>query len=169
VTGDDFAYGVSSPAFKGWYFDSLNSATTGERSVTNALVAYGKLFMNSLVTGSDPCAKGGGRTYALDALTGLPINGDGVGVSGGVTGQVSTVGMLSSPVLFETGTTVGDRDSIGKRVAKKTYSVFNFGTGGSAGTASAATNGTGSFQPPAGRNSWREVLNYQELRDAANK
>ncbi|MFD2273239.1 hypothetical protein ACFS07_25065 [Undibacterium arcticum] len=125
VSGDDFDYGVTSPAFKGWYFDFLNSATTGERSVTNALVAYGKLFfLNSLVTGSDPCVKGGGRTYALDVLTGLPINGDGVGVSGGVTGQVSTVGMLSSPVLFETGTTVGDRDSIGKRVAKK--KLFGF-------------------------------------------
>ncbi|MGB7481387.1 MAG: hypothetical protein WA924_13760, partial [Burkholderiaceae bacterium] len=75
----------------------------------------------------------------------------------------STVGMLSSPVLFETGTTVGDRDSIGKRNAKKNFAVFNFGTGGVQGTAAQATNGTGSFMPPAGRMSWREIVNWKQL------
>ena len=93
-------------------------------------------------------------------LTGLPV-------SGTVTGETSTVGMLSSPVLFETETHVGDRDSIGKRVVNKKASVFNFGTGGKAGTAAAASNGSLTFVPPAGRSSWREILNWQELRDAA--
>lgn len=167
ITGASFDYGPN-PGKSGWYMDFLNSSTNGERSVTNALVAYGNLYFNSLITGSDPCATGGGRTYGLDALSGLPLSSTGLAVSGGITGQISMVGMLNSPVLFETGTDVGARDSIGKRVAKKSYSVFNFGTGGISGTAAAAKNGTGSFQPPAGRNSWREIVNYQELRDAAN-
>ena len=166
ISGSDFSYGTGTGQKQGWYMDFLNSGTasgTGERSITNPLVAYGSLFFNSLVTGSDPCAIGGGRTYTLNAVTGLPINSDGYPVSGGVTGQASTVGMLSSPVLFETGTTLGDRDSLGKRNATKRYSVFNFGTGGIQGTAAQATNGTGSFKPPAGRMSWREILNWKEL------
>ncbi|MEO8600006.1 MAG: PilC/PilY family type IV pilus protein, partial [bacterium] len=172
VTGNNFTYGISKGQKMGWYFDFKDSGGmtgTGERSVTNPLVAYGRLFFNSLVTGSDPCATGGGRTYSLNALTGLPLNADGVSTSGAVTGETSTVGMLSSPVLFDLGTIADgqERDSIGKRVVKKKFSVFNFGTGGKAGTAAAASNGTGIFQPPAGRMSWREILNWQELHNAA--
>lgn len=164
-SGNDFTYGTTSDSKKGWYFDFLDSGGvtgTGERSVTNPLVAYGRLFFNSLVTGSDPCSTGGGRTYGLDVLTGLPVGG-------AVTGDTSTVGMLSSPVLFDIGTTVGDRDSIGKRVVNKKATVFNFGTGGKAGTAAPASNGNFAFVPPAGRSSWREILNWQELRDAAKQ
>ncbi|MGV8900585.1 MAG: pilus assembly protein [Burkholderiaceae bacterium] len=168
IVGENFTYGTS--AVQGWYLDFKDSDATGERSVTNPLVAYGRLFFNSLVTGSDPCATGGGRTYSLNALTGLPLNADGVSTSGAVTGETSTVGMLSSPVLFDIGTEVKDRDSIGKRAVNKKFSVFNFGTGGKAGTAAQAGNGTGVFQPPAGRMSWREILNWQELHnDAKNK
>jgi type IV pilus assembly protein PilY1 len=166
VAGSDFSYGTGTGQKQGWYMDFYNSggvSGTGERSITNPLVAYGRLFFNSLITGSDPCATGGGRTYALSVLTGLPINSSGYSQSGLVTGQASTVGMLSSPVLFDTGTTVGDRDSLGKRNTSKKYSVFNFGTGGVQGTAAQATNGTGSFMPPAGRMSWREILNWKEL------
>ncbi len=70
VTGNNFTYGTSSGQKMGWYFDFKDSggtSGTGERSVTNPLVAYGRLFFNSLVTGSDPCATGGGRTYGLSA------------------------------------------------------------------------------------------------------
>lgn len=162
-SGNDFTYGVTSDSKKGWYFDFLDSGGvtgTGERSVTNPLVTYGRLFFNSLVTGSDPCSTGGGRTYGLDVLTGLPVGGT-------VSGDTSTVGMPSSPVPVETGTTVGDRDSIGKRVVNKKVTVINSGTGGKAGTVAAASNGSFTLTPPAGRSSWREILNWQELRDAA--
>lgn len=167
VTGADFVYGAKTGQKQGWYMDFYNSggtSGTGERSITNPLIAYGRLFFNSLITGSDPCATGGGRTYALGALTGLPINSSGMSQSGGITGEASTVGMLSSPVLFDTGTTGdGDRDSLGKRNIKKNFSVFNFGTGGIQGTAAQATNGIGAFTPPAGRMSWREILNWKQL------
>ncbi|MBS1169429.1 MAG: pilus assembly protein PilY [Burkholderiaceae bacterium] len=189
VSGSVFSYGVPSTAKPnnkmGWYMDFSNSGTasatncasnsancgTGERSVTNALTAYGNLFFNTLVTGTNPCAKGGGRTYGVCVLSGFPFNssGDCITDGTGVTGFISEVGMLSSPVLFDVGTTIGDRDSIGQRNVQKKYAVFNFGTGGSAGTAAAAkaSDGkdfTGSFSTPAGRISWREVLNYDEMR-----
>lgn len=172
ITGNKFNYGVASPFKKGWYLDFLGSGSvngTGERSVTDSLVTYGRLFFNSLITGSDPCATGGGRTYGLGALTGLPLNSDGVSSSGAITGQTSTVGMLSSPVLFETGTTVGDRDSVGKRIVSKKISVVNFGTGGKDGTAAPAQNGKKTLTLSSGRMSWREILNWQDLHQKASK
>jgi type IV pilus assembly protein PilY1 len=145
ITGDAFSYDSS----KGWYFDFLDSATTGERSVTNGLVANGRLFFNTLIPGADPCARGGGRTYILDTLTGLPT-------SGVITGYLSTVGMLSSPVVFGISADVGDRNAIGRRKVTKKSSVFNFGTDGAAPAESS------DIIVPAGRFSWREILNWQE-------
>jgi type IV pilus assembly protein PilY1 len=174
ITGDDFIYGTSAATRKGWYLDYLGSDKTGERSVTNSLVAYGKLFFNTLIPGTDPCTIGGGRTYSLDVLTGLPLDSDGVSMSGASTGFMSEVGLLSSPVLFETGTDVGDANAIGGATARKKYAVYNFGTGGVKGTAAAAKmNSLGNFKGVISfstkRISWREVLNWQELRDAFNK
>jgi type IV pilus assembly protein PilY1 len=162
ITGSDFAYGATADSKKGWYFDFIKSDKSGERSVTNALVAFGRLFFNSLIPGTDPCAAGGGRSYALDTLTGLPIGGE-------ATGYLSTVGLLSSPVLIETGPgELSDRDAIGRRSVKKKYAIANFGTGGADGTAAPAQNGAGKPILPAGRASWREVLNWLELRASAN-
>lgn len=157
VSGNDFTYGLGGSSKRGWYVDFLDSYKTGERLVTNPLVAYGRLFFNTLIPGSDPCASGGGRTYALDVLSGLVAGG-------GYTGSLSEVGFLSSPTLFETGVVeVGDRNATGKRAVKKKYSIVNFGTEG----AKPAPNSE--MYPPAGRFSWREILNWIEMRAAANK
>ncbi|MDB5761353.1 MAG: pilus assembly protein PilY, partial [Herminiimonas sp.] len=162
VAGDVFSYGAGAENKKGWYFDFPASDMTGERSVTNPVTAYGKLFFNSLIPGSNPCLADGGRSYMLDTLTGMPP-------TGGPTGFLSEIGLLSSPILLETGTEVGDRNSIGKRSVKKKYAVINSGAGGGKGTIAPAPDGAGHFIPPAGRLSWREVINWQELRDASGK
>jgi type IV pilus assembly protein PilY1 len=162
ITGDTFSYDSK----RGWYMDFYNSASTGERSVTNGLVAYGGLFFNTLSM-SNPCEKGGGRTYALCALSGLPLKADGSCESGASTGFISTVGMLSSPVMLTisdsaAGSSVGDRDSLGKRDASKKYAIYNFGTGGVDGVSSQVMGGV--QKPASGRASWREVLNWQDMR-----
>lgn len=163
VTGDAFDYGGADENKKGWYFDFVESDKTGERSVSSAVAEYGRLFFNSMIPGGDPCGAGGGRTYAIDALTGLPPGGN-------ATGFLSQVGMMSTPVLFETGAVrVGERNAIGKRVVKRKQTVFNFGAGGVSGTAAPAQDGAVEVGVPAGRTSWREVLNWKELRDAAKK
>ncbi|MGH8808015.1 MAG: PilC/PilY family type IV pilus protein, partial [Noviherbaspirillum sp.] len=162
ITGADFSYGSGTKDKKGWYFDFADSAKTGERAVTNALVANGLLFLNSLIPGSDPCAAGGGRSYILNTLSGIPSNGD-------PTGYLSLVGMVSSPVPFETGAKVSDRNAKGQRLVTKRFSVVDFGTGGEKGTAAPAERGKGEVTVPAGRFSWREVLNWQELRNALKK
>lgn len=195
VAGSQFSYGVidedATGSIKmGWYMDfpgsgttsaaqcasNLSSCGTGERSVTAPTVVYDNIFFNTLITGSDPCDSGGGRTYGLCTLSGFPVDGNGSCASDGtgVTGYISNVGMLSSPVLFDIGTDVSARDSIGQRNVTKKYAVFNFGTGGEDGTASAAKindsqDFSGIFFPSAGRASWREILNYKELRSEANQ
>ncbi|MDB5773060.1 MAG: pilus assembly protein PilY, partial [Burkholderia sp.] len=154
LTGNEFSYLDS----KGWYFDFLDSATTGERSVTNGLVANGRIFFNTLIPGADPCSAGGGRTYILDTLTGMPqpTTDPLTGLPSRVirTGFRSTVGMLSSPVVFDTSANVGDRNAVGRRKVTKNSSVFNFGTDGAAPAERIATD------VPAGRFSWREILNW---------
>jgi type IV pilus assembly protein PilY1 len=162
IAGDAFTYGLTSEDKKGWYFDFSASDKTGERIVTNPLIAYGQLFFNSLIPGSDPCAAGGGRSYSVDTLTGLPSGGK-------ATGYLSEVGLLSSPILFETAVETGDRNAIGKRSVKKKVAIFNAGTGGVKGRIAPVPNGIGNFTTPAGRFSWREIFNWQEMRDAFSK
>jgi type IV pilus assembly protein PilY1 len=163
ISGADFTYNAGEADKRGWYLDFTDAAKTGERDVTNPLVIYGRVFFNTLIPGSDPCGTGGGRSYELDVLTGLPVNGT-------TTGTLSTVGLLSSPVLFDAGdTVVGDRNAIGSRTAVKTYSVINFGTGGVKGTATPAQASSTQISLPAGRFSWREIVNWPELRRAAVK
>lgn len=161
ISGASVAYGMSQ-AGKGWYIDFFDSANTGERSISNPLILNGRLFFNSLIPARDPCDPGSGRSYVLDTLTGLPSND-------GVTGFLSVIGMLSAPVPFEMGVEVSDRNAIGKRIARKKYTVVNFGTGRKPGAGEAASGEQGMLHVPAGRFSWREVPNWQELRNAFSK
>ncbi|RJF98937.1 pilus assembly protein [Noviherbaspirillum saxi] len=164
ITGAELSYDANITGAKGWYFDFPDSAT-GERSVTNPMLINGLLFFNTLIPGSDPCDAGGGRSYVVDTLSGMPANG-------GVTGHLSAVGMLSAPVPFETGTEVGERNAIGRRAVKKKYSVVNFGTGAKTASGTGVAAGGAAvgekieIKPPAGRFSWREIPNWQELRNA---
>ena len=162
IAGDAFVYSSGDNQKKGWYFDFIDSEKTGERSVTNPLVVDGVLYFNSLIPSGDPCAPGGGRTYILNTLSGLVPDG-------ALTGQLSRVGMPSSPVPLETAVEIGDRNAIGRRIVKKTHTVFNFGTGGSKGVAAQAESGSQDSVVPAGRFSWREILNWLELKQSFGK
>lgn len=167
IVGPDIAYGNGADQKKGWYVDFAESDKTGERSVTNPLVINGFVFFNTLIPGTDPCQPGGGRSYVVDTISGM--------AAGGETGRHSAIGMLSPPVAFETGVDVGDRNSVGRRAVRKRVSVVNFGTGG-------ASSGNGGFKGgdatvgdrvetmlPAGRFSWREIINWEEIRNALLK
>ena len=137
----------------------MDSEKSGERSVSNALLSHGRLFFNTIIPNSNPCAGGSGRTYSLDVLTGLsPANA--------ATGLMSTVGLLGAPTLFEVGTSsVGERNAVGLRNVVKRYSVVNFG---SEGVAAARASGD-LLTAPAGRLSWREILNWLELKSLVMK
>ncbi|HEY4541469.1 MAG TPA: PilC/PilY family type IV pilus protein, partial [Noviherbaspirillum sp.] len=153
ISGEVFQYGAGGSS--GWYFDFPDSAKTGERLVTNAAILNGSVFFNSLVPGADPCVAGGGRQYEFSILTGVP--------QVKVTGRPSTVGLLGTPVLFETEIEVGQRNAVGARVVKRRHGRVAFGTDG------ATFDGGSQTRLRAGRFSWREILNWQELRDAWTK
>jgi type IV pilus assembly protein PilY1 len=159
LTGNSFSYGTAAGTKKGWYFDYYNSASTGERSVTEGAIAGQLLFFNSLLLSSDPCSGGSGRMYQIDLLTGL---------SDGVTGTISTIGLLNSPIVFNISTTVGDRNATGARRTVTKQTVYTTGTGNSAGQTTTSTSAPDQAGK-TGRLSWRELQNWQELRKDANK
>jgi len=162
IIGDAFGYGAAEGSKRGWYFDFVESARTGERGVSDAVVDHGQLFFNSMIPAADPCATGSSRSYRLDALTGLPPEDN-------ATGFLSRAGAMGSPLLLETtAVQVGERNTIGKRAVKRTQTVFNF-RGASGGAKGQGQGAVVEIGVPAGRISWREILNWQELRDAAKK
>lgn len=164
ITGSEFNFGLAGWEKKGWYFDFPDSDSTGERAVTSASLVNRSLIFNTLMPGSDPCSADGGRTYFLNALSGLPPTGK-------LTGYLSEAGLMSAPVLFELRVEVGARDPVGKRKVKKKVTGFNSGGGeGGVGKTIVEPPGIrGEIVLPAGRLSWREIINWQELHDAVNK
>jgi type IV pilus assembly protein PilY1 len=161
VSGGIFSYGSAVGSKKGWYFDFPESDKTGERSVAGAALANGRLFFNSLLPDREPCGPGMARTYVIDTLTGLPPGGS-------LTGLSSEGVLLGSPVLAQVKLETSDRNSIGKRTVKKKASVLKPGQE-SDQTSRARKMSSDETILTAGRLSWREIVNWQELRDASAK
>lgn len=159
---------VSVPAFKagraisdadttqrsGWYVDF---PAPGERLINNMTVAGNNLILGSLIpaatgaTGSCSAAGGSGNEYIVNVDTG---NG---------TVRASTVGLLGEPLILDVGsattysptsTTTGRRS---KTIVKQ---VIQQGSSG----VSASTTSTSTIA--AGRLSWRQINNYQDLKNA---
>jgi type IV pilus assembly protein PilY1 len=161
VTGQDFTYGTSSSDKKGWYVDypndSLATNKCREHSITNGVLAFGSIFFNTIIPNTPLCNEvGTGHSYALNAVTGKSD------ITNNLTGLKSQVGMPGVPVLVTTQTSIADRDSIGRRYNLQHYSVLNFGTGGIKGTAEVINSEKVVLK--AGRLSWRELSNWQDLK-----
>ncbi len=159
-------YGVTNGAKKGWYFDFYASNKTGERSVSNPVTTSGQLIFNSLIPCGTPCTQRSGRSYVLNPLTGLPVGQDD-------TGWLLGLGWLNAPVVVSAGNEVGSRNAFGKAIVKKKQVILHSGTGGADGAVAAGQGSdAGSLSAvklPAMRFSWREVVNWQELRSRINK
>lgn len=159
LTGNNFTYGTTAGTKKGWYFDFYNSQTTGERihHTLTGTTAGNYLFFNTLILSSDPCSGGSGRKYMVDVLTGMSTD---------VTGTLSTIGLLTSPVVLNISTTTGDRNATGSRRITTKITVRTAGTGNSSGVTSDNVAAPDAVTR-AGRVSWRELQNYQDMRKAA--
>lgn len=138
----------------GWYADLPIS---GERQITDAFLPRlsKKLLFNSLIPGATSgsgCAVGqdGGRTYEIDIATG---NG---------TSKDSTVGLLGEVMLIERPdqTEKTTSDSTGRQVKILINDVYQLGSQGWKKVDSVAT------AVIAGRLSWRQINNYQDLKNA---
>jgi type IV pilus assembly protein PilY1 len=90
LSGDDAAAalvltGADLPAgSKGWYIDFLHAVTTGERSLDSGALTDGQLVFSTVLPGRTPCDATRSRSYALDALSGLPAALAITAASGGI-------------------------------------------------------------------------------------
>jgi type IV pilus assembly protein PilY1 len=158
LTGDPFSY-YGANAKGGWYFDFANGARTGERVIMPAQLRFGRVFFNSLIPPAENVCTplSSGRSYTLNTLTGLAEN------PSNQTGILSNVGVLGTPVVFETNAATAAPASASatyRQSVSQKFSSTSFGGKGSTPT----TNSTAALV--AGRLSWREIFNYQELHDA---
>ena len=142
---------VNTTVRSGWYFDF---ATSGERQTSGATISREKISFGSLIPGTSSastCAAGGGggNQYTVNIA-----GGNGILAS-------SAVGLLGEPMLIEIpgATSYTSFDSTGKRQKTVTYKVIQQGSAG-IGTGSTVTVTTA-----AGRLSWRQINNYQDLKN----
>jgi type IV pilus assembly protein PilY1 len=160
-SGQESTSPASGPA--GWYFDFPESDKSGERVVFNPMIISGTIFLTTLLPSTNPCERDRSRLYVLDALSGLPVEGSAMAytLEPGITGSP----LVLSDTLELIGPLTGAR---GK--AKKRHSVLNPNRSDAANNAKPKPSfGRRHISVPAGRLSWREITNWQELRDEAIK
>lgn len=137
----------------GWYADL---PTSGERLISNGTLFGSKVVFGSLITGtttstgSCTATVGGGNQYSLDIASG---NGDAI---------ESRVGILGEPLVTEisASTTLGASNSTGRRLKVVTSQIFQQGSSG------LSIGRTATKNVVAGRLSWRQINNYQDLKNA---
>lgn len=152
VRGEPIDY-FGPAAQRGWYLDFPNTANDGERSAASASVTGGAVIFFSVLPGANPCDAASSRSYVLDALSGLVAAG-----RDAPTADLMPAAALQPPLLLETASATGPRDATGAAFAMRTYALIN---------PAGARQVTVRFG--AGRLGWREVANWQELHDAANR
>ena len=165
VDGAELRY-TGSDAMRGWYLDFLNTAQTGERSISSPVLAAGKVLFNTVLPGRDPCAKPTTRLYVLDVLSGFAADGAGVVQAGAQTGRLFDGLARAPPLALELNSTVGAATAAGRAEGRTELAVLQPGL---PGAASGAVLKVVSAPLPARRLSWREVANWRELHEAAKK
>lgn len=152
----------------GWYFDFFNARSidansdgdytdsgdtqgTGERQISGMGVLAGKLVFGTVIPAVSSCSAGAGNLYIVDIGGGDAIS------------QASTVGILGEPFLAQVGSsTLTGSDTTGRRRETTRYQIILQGSAGLAAPPGLGMN-VNTFP---GRLSWREISNYQELRNA---
>jgi type IV pilus assembly protein PilY1 len=134
----------------GWYFDYSHA---GERQISGFGVFGNKIIFGSVIPPDavlDACGSGTGYQYIINLATG----------SGSV--ELSQVGLLGEPFVLEVGTSaLTNSDSTGRRVKTTTGQII---LQGSTGLKTVTTQPTDSSI--VGRLSWRQINNYQDLKNA---
>lgn len=165
--GSDGRYTVEGEALmyvpagkRGWYLDFPQSERTGERSIAPAAMLDTQLVFGTLIPASSACTAPLGRTYLLDALTGLPVSAH----FEAYLSEASFPGI--PPPFFVMPVETGERDATGKRRVVTRLK----GTGDGQANSSAHPNAPQGETiieavTAAGRLSWREIIDWQDLRN----
>lgn len=161
ISGGQFEYGAGGNEKKGWYLDFDDSARTGERAITNPSIVDGLLYFNTLIPSGSFCPFDSGRSYMVNALTGLAADGAPAGL------VVSSP--MAMPVLISTQ--VENRTPVGRRAIRKIYSILDPNSNSKKITPgqSGSRNNVVEINLSAGRLGWREISNWQELKNATEK
>ncbi|WP_300759998.1 PilC/PilY family type IV pilus protein [Janthinobacterium sp.] len=166
VTGAELRYaGMAmddAGARHGWYLDLMGTAQTGERSVHSPVLAAGQVFFNTVLPGSDACARPATRLYVLDVLSGFAADSVGLIQAGAITGRLLDGLARAPPLVLEIKSSVGAAGATGRAEGRKQFAVVQPGVSGTAVKVVSAPL-------PAKRLSWREVANWRELHEAAKK
>jgi type IV pilus assembly protein PilY1 len=142
----------------GWVFDMPNS---GERQISNGTIFGEKVVLGTLIpstesTNACSASGGGGNQYTIDIQTG---NG---------TSIRSSVGILGEPLVAEisSATIYTASDSTGRRIKTITSQVFQQGANGVAAGSGGSNTNTLTRTVITGRITWRQINNYQDLKNA---
>jgi type IV pilus assembly protein PilY1 len=162
IRASESKYGIPTNGDKGWYFDFLDSDKTGERSISSALVNDTNLFFNTLIPNVDPCEKPSGRSYVLNTLTGLSVYAN-------LTAYLTTTIPSGTPMVMAILPDQTARDAIGKRLVKKKLEMLDPVAIDKQGANAPVPKNAMETSTLSGRLSWREIINWVELRTAVVK
>lgn len=149
-TGTAIAPGFVGLRKPGWVMDFLDKT---ERQITSAALSGGLVYFNSIYTAVDACnTAGGSRSYTLNTLTGLPVNG--------TSGIQSSNGLLGAPTIIVVTRSSDPRGSVGGYIQTTKTMALSFGADGTISTSGGGPTDPGQKKRP-GRQSWREVRNFK--------
>lgn len=161
----DVSGAVMEVGSRGWFIDFWQSERTGERSIDSASVIDGTLVFNTLVPGAGICSPAQSRSYALNALTGLPASSALVALPAAALVGLMQTEYAGKSLLLASARTADMPMPTGAVKARRELNevVIRRDTQGAIKVESVARIRT---VRRAGRLSWREVSNWRELHEA---
>lgn len=139
----------------GWYINFPNGGSSGgEQQVTNAVLFGKDIIFNSILpptASGSACGGGSSRTYSANLASGI--------------GSVSNLsaGALGAPMLLQLTTKYGASGSTGDRYKTSTVGLLNPSASGLGESGTSIQTRSANFL--VGRLSWRQINNYNELKN----
>lgn len=149
---------------RGWFIDFWQSERTGERSIDSARVIDGELVLNTLLPGASVCSTSQSRSYALNALAGLPADSALVAMPAAAMVGLMQPDYAGKAMLISGPRTAGTLPAGAVKVARDLVQVAVRGDAQGALRVEAVARMRTVRR--AGRLSWREVSNWRELYEA---
>ncbi|NYE61130.1 type IV pilus assembly protein PilY1 [Duganella sp. 1224] len=142
---------------KGWYLDFMQP---GERSLHAGALSDGALLFNTVLPGADLCSATRSRSLVLNPLSGLPDDGRFTAILPG--NDVMLPDFAPAPWLLPQSVTHGPRESTGRQQQTRDIAIVRVN-----GAGQVAAIGSIKATRRSGRLSWREIVNWRELHEAA--
>lgn len=161
ITGDILDY-FAPGARRGWYLDFAPGQRDGERAAGSPVSLDGVVvFQTVLPARLDITGSPASRLYLIGALHGLAIDPVAGASRDARTGALTAASVLQPLILITGAEQAGARSPTGSVTVRRTLTLFRSDAAGP--------------DPPleihvrrqAGRMGWREINNWQDLRDAA--